>query len=118
MEPVGHAKRLRRLSCAFRLTLEKARDLSPSHQIKNPAETARRFLKDVNVRLMVGAQESPVFLQQSKEFFDLLGTLGLLIDPGYHVIDDMDHFALIESLDDPDSALCKLLCLWMGLAVG
>jgi len=100
------------------LTLETARQFSPSHQIRTLPESSRGVLSDFNIRVVNGGHESPAFIEQSKQFFDQLTTLNLLIDPGYHMINDMDHFSLIESLDDPNSVLCKLMCHWMGLAVG
>lgn len=89
------------LNTALDLDDREAAALSPVHwPVPNGATPGGTVLDCV-----VGADESPEFLRQSRMMADLWGGRG--VETRYEALAGLNHFTVLDPLFDPDSALVK-----------
>ena len=100
LEPLIHTV----INDALELDLESARRNSP---ILVPPNCR------VPLLLAVGADESPEFHRQSREFAEAWGGQG--VPARYESIEGLNHFTMVEQLALPESALLRWLLDLMGL---
>jgi len=94
LEPV----RLCYLNDVLNLTVQQARRNSPMQL----APRAR-----CPVLVTVGAEETPAFLGQSRRYADLLAAAGVACE--HRVLPGLDHFAIVQTLAEPDNAMVQWL---------
>lgn len=81
---------------------QEARNLSPMFQ------EFKYFLQNnVKVDIIVGENDSPSFIDQSKEFHAKLSKIG--ITSNLRVLDSVDHFDIVERLNHEDYELTKFI---------
>ncbi|MDQ7812537.1 alpha/beta hydrolase [Brevundimonas sp.] len=97
------------LNVALRLDAAEATALSPVHWPVPDGSTPGGTVLDC----VVGADESPEFLRQSKMMADLWGARG--VETRYEALPGLNHFTVLDPLFDKDSALVKRIA---GLARG
>lgn len=89
------------LNVALRLDALEAAALSPVHWPVPNGSTPGGTVLDC----VVGGDESPEFLRQSRMMADLWGAKG--VTTRYDALPGLDHFTVLDPLFDPDSALVK-----------
>ena len=89
------------LNVALRLDEAEAAAQSPIHWPVPDGSTPGGTVLDC----LVGADESPEFLRQSRMMADLWGVRG--VDTRYEALPGLNHFTVLDPLFDPDSALVK-----------
>lgn len=89
------------LNVALRLDEAEAAALSPIHWPVPNGSTPGGTVLDC----VVGGDESPEFLRQSKMMADLWGARG--VETRYEALPGLDHFTVLDPLFDKDSALVK-----------
>ncbi|CAH1785934.1 unnamed protein product [Owenia fusiformis] len=94
---------------ALKATEEEAWQYSPLNHV----ESAALCNKEVEVLVVVGGSDSPEFIRQSKEYTDALLAKGL--PARYMELPEIDHFQLVENLEDPHFPLTKTIFRMMGL---
>lgn len=97
------------LNVALRLDEMEAAALSPVHWPVPDGSTPGGTILDC----VVGADESPEFLRQSRTMADLWGGRG--VETRYEALPGLNHFTVLDPLFDPDSALVRRIA---GLARG
>lgn len=91
------------LNQALRLDAAEAAALSPVHWPVPDGSTPGGTILDC----VVGADESPEFLRQSRMMADLWGARG--VETRCEALPGLNHFTVLDPLFDPDSALVKRL---------
>lgn len=91
------------LNQALRLDAAEAAALSPVHWPVPDGSTPGGTVLDC----VVGADESPEFLRQSRMMADLWGARG--VETRCEALPGLNHFTVLDPLFDPDSALVKRL---------
>lgn len=91
------------LNQALRLDAAEAAALSPVHWPVPDGSTPGGTILDC----IVGADESPEFLRQSRMMADLWGARG--VETRCEALPGLNHFTVLDPLFDPDSALVKRL---------
>ncbi|CAN7285658.1 alpha/beta hydrolase [Brevundimonas sp. LjRoot202] len=89
------------LNVALRLDEAEAAALSPIHWPVPNGSTPGGTVLDC----VVGGDESPEFLRQSKMMADLWGARG--VETRYQALPGLNHFTVLDPLFDKDSALVK-----------
>jgi arylformamidase len=89
------------LNKALDLDAREAAALSPIHWPVPDGSTPGGTVLDC----VVGADESPEFLRQSRMMADLWGAQG--VETRYEALPGLNHFTVLDPLFDPDSALVK-----------
>lgn len=89
------------LNAALRLDALEAAALSPIHWPVPDGSTPGGTVLDC----VVGADESPEFLRQSRMMADLWGSRG--VETRYEALPGLNHFTVLDPLFDPGSALVK-----------
>jgi arylformamidase len=89
------------LNIALRLDDAEASALSPVHWPVPNGSTPGGTILDC----LVGADESPEFLRQSRMMADLWGGQG--VDTRYEALPGLNHFTVLDPLFDRDSAMVK-----------
>ncbi|HYC99010.1 alpha/beta hydrolase [Brevundimonas sp.] len=89
------------LNIALRLDQAEAAALSPIHWPVPDGSTPGGTVLDC----VVGADESPEFLRQSKMMADLWGARG--VETRYEALPGLNHFTVLDPFFDKDSALVK-----------
>ena len=89
------------LNVALRLDEAEAAALSPIHWPVPDGSTPGGTVLDC----LVGAEESPEFLRQSRMMADLWAARG--VETRYEALPGLNHFTVLDPLFDPDSALVK-----------
>lgn len=97
------------LNVALRLDAAEAAALSPIHWPVPDGSTPGGTVLDC----VVGADESPEFLRQSRMMADLWGARG--VETRYEALPGLNHFTVLDPLFDADSALTGRIA---GLAAG
>ena len=87
------------LNEALRLDAAEAAALSPIHWPAPDGSTPGGTLLDC----VVGADESPEFLRQSRDMADLWRARG--VETRFEALPGLNHFTVLDPLFDPDSAL-------------
>ncbi|MBU1385272.1 MAG: alpha/beta hydrolase [Alphaproteobacteria bacterium] len=91
------------LNAALRLDANEAAALSPIHWPVPNGSTPGGTVLDC----LVGADESPEFLRQSRMMADLWGAKG--VETRYEALPGLNHFTVLDPLFDPDSPLVARL---------
>ncbi|MFN3932175.1 MAG: alpha/beta hydrolase [Brevundimonas sp.] len=91
------------LNAALGLDANEAAALSPIHWPVPNGSTPGGTVLDC----VVGADESPEFLRQSRMMADLWGAKG--VETRYEALPGLDHFTVLDPLFDPDSPLVARL---------
>ena len=89
------------LNAALRLDAAEAAALSPIHWPPPDGSTPGGTILDC----VVGADESPEFLRQSRDMADLWRARG--VETRYEALPGLNHFTVLDPLFDRDSALVK-----------
>ncbi|HZW15590.1 MAG TPA: alpha/beta hydrolase [Brevundimonas sp.] len=89
------------LNAALRLDAPEAAALSPIHWPVPNGSTPGGTVLDC----VVGAEESPEFLRQSRMMADLWGAQG--VDTRYEALPGLNHFTVLDPLFDADSAMVR-----------
>ena len=89
------------LNAALRLDGMEAAALSPIHWPAPDGSTPGGTILDC----VVGADESPEFLRQSRDMADLWGDRG--VETRYEALPGLNHFTVLDPLFDPESALVR-----------
>lgn len=89
------------LNAALRLDEMEAAALSPIHWPAPDGSTPGGTILDC----LVGAEESPEFLRQSRDMAELWGARG--VETRYETLPGLDHFTVLDPLFDPESPLVK-----------
>lgn len=89
------------LNIALRLDAAEAAALSPIHWPVPNGSTPGGTVLDC----IVGADESPEFLRQSRTMADLWGRQG--VDTRYEALERLNHFTVLDPLFDADSAMVR-----------
>lgn len=91
-----------------KLQTKEAIELSPLQQ------TFKNISSNATFNVIVGEYESPAFIEQSKLFYEKL--IGLKHGANIEIIDAVDHFNIVENLNNEDFAItqkiiedCKIL---------
>ena len=89
------------LNAALRLDEAEAAALSPIHWPVPDGSTPGGTVLDC----LVGADESPEFLRQSRMMTDLWGAKG--VETRYEALPGLNHFTVLDPLFDPDSVVVR-----------
>ena len=93
------------LNKALRLDAAEAAALSPIHWPVPDGSTPGGTVLDC----VVGGDESPEFLRQSRVMADLWGSKG--VETRYHALAGLNHFTVLDPLFDTDSELTRRVTL-------
>lgn len=83
---------------ALKLNFETAKDLSPLHNEIDKLEMI--------VYIVVGSDDSPAFIKQSQLYYDKIKLLG---DVRFKIIENVDHFSIVERFSCQDYELVKFV---------